>query len=77
MQANMDFFNQLLTFLGSIASVAGALLAAVGVYRWISGGKEGNASQQESATWTILLGGATIAIGIAIASGALKIPSLG
>ncbi len=72
----MDFFNQLLTFAGNILVFAGGITAAIGVVRWISGGKSHDAQQQESSTWMLALGGAMIAIGLAIASGIIKFPSL-
>lgn len=72
----MAFFNQLLTFLGNVAVYGGGILAAVGIIRWISGGKSHDAQEQQGAVWMIALGGATAAIGGAIASGILQFPTL-
>lgn len=46
----MAFFNQLLNYLWQILTFVGGITAAVGVFRWVSGGKA--------------LGGAMAAIGL-------------
>lgn len=71
----MGFFNQLLTFGGNLLVFAGGLTAAVGVFKWISGGKSHDAQAQEGAVWVIAVGGAMCAIGVALSSGALAFPS--
>lgn len=71
----MDFFNQLLTYGGSLLVFVGGLTAAVGVFKWISGGKSHDAQAQEGAVWVIAVGGAMCAIGAALASGVLQFPT--
>ena len=71
----MDFFNQLLTYGGSLLVFVGGLTAAVGVFKWISGGKSHDAQAQEGAVWVIALGGGMCAIGAALASGVLQFPT--
>lgn len=71
----MDFFNQLLTYGGSLLIFVGGLTAAVGVFKWISGGKSHDAQAQEGAVWVIAVGGAMCAIGAALASGVLQFPT--
>lgn len=71
----MDFFNQLLTYGGQLLVFVGGLTAAVGIFKWISGGKSHDAQQQEGAVWVIAVGGAMCAIGLALASGALSFPT--
>lgn len=60
----MDFFNQLLTFFWAILTFVGGIMAAIGIFRWVSGGKNHDAQQQESAVWMLALGGAMVAIGL-------------
>lgn len=59
----MAFFNQLLNYLWQILTFVGGITAAVGVFRWVSGGKAHDAQAQEGAVWVIALGGAMAAIG--------------
>lgn len=73
----MQFFNQLLTFGGQVCVFAGGITAAVGIFKWISGGKSHDAQAQEGAVWVIAVGGAMCAIGAALASGVLQFPTLG
>lgn len=54
----MAFFNQLLSYLWQILTFVGGITAAVGVFRWVSGGKAHDAQAQEGAVWVIALGGA-------------------
>lgn len=54
----MAFFNQLLNYLWQILTFVGGITAAVGVFRWVSGGKAHDAQAQEGAVWVIALGGA-------------------
>ena len=60
----MAFFNQLLNYLWQILTFVGGITAAVGVFRWVSGGKAHDAQAQEGAVWVIALGGAMAAIGL-------------
>lgn len=60
----MDFFNALLTYLWQILVFVGGVTAAVGLFRWVSGGKAHDAQAQEGAIWVMALGGALIAIGL-------------
>lgn len=60
----MDFFNQLLSYLWQILVFVGGVTAAIGIVRWVSGGKAHDAQQQEGAVWIIALGGALAAVGI-------------
>ena len=60
----MAFFNQLLNYLWQILTFVGGITAAVGVFRWVSGGKAHDAQAQEGAVWVIALGGALAAIGL-------------
>lgn len=57
----MAFFNQLLSYLWQILTFVGGITAAVGVFRWVSGGKAHDAQAQEGAVWVIALGGAMAA----------------
>ena len=43
----MAFFNQLLNYLWQILTFVGGITAAVGVFRWVSGGKAHDAQAQE------------------------------
>ena len=61
---HMAFFNQLLNYLWQILTFVGGITAAVGVFRWVSGGKAHDAQAQEGAVWVIALGGAMAAIGL-------------
>ena len=56
----MAFFNQLLNYLWQILTFAGGITAAVGVFRWVSGGKahdaqapggRGSGSSPSAAQW--------------------------
>ena len=49
----MAFFNQLLNYLWQILTFVGGITAAVGVFRWVSGGKAHDAQAQEGAVWVI------------------------
>ena len=60
----MAGLNQLLAFGWKMLTAGGFLICVVGIIKWISGGKSHDAQQQESASWTILLGGAMAAIGL-------------
>lgn len=60
----MAFFNQLLNYLWQILTFVGGITAAVGIFRWVSGGKTHDAQAQEGAVWVIALGGAMAAIGL-------------
>lgn len=51
----MAFFNQLLSYLWQILTFVGGITAAVGVFRWVSGGKAHDAQAQEGAVWVIAL----------------------
>ena len=42
----MAFFNQLLNYLWQILTFVGGITAAVGVFRWVSGGKAHDAQAQ-------------------------------
>ena len=68
----MAFFNQLLNYLWQILTFVGGITAAVGVFRWVSGGK---AQAQEGAVWVIALGGAMAAIGL-VGGSYLTFPSM-
>lgn len=72
----MDFFNSLLTYGGNLLVFVGGLTAAVGIFKWISGGKSHDAQAQEGAVWVVAVGGAMCAIGAALSSGALSFPTL-
>ena len=61
---HMAFFNQLLNYLWQILTFVGGITAAVGIFRWVSGGKAHDAQAQEGAVWVIALGGAMAAIGL-------------
>lgn len=71
----MGFFNQLLTYGGNLLVFVGGLTAAVGVFKWISGGKSHDPQAQEGAVWVIAVGGAMCAIGAALAGGILQFPT--
>ena len=73
----MEFFNSLLSYLWQILIFVGGITAAIGIFRWVSGGKSHDAQAQEGAIWVIALGGALAAIGIFGSSGALQFPTLG
>lgn len=71
----MEFFNSLLTYLWQILVFVGGVTAAVGLFRWVSGGKAHDAQAQESAIWVMALGGALIAIGL-VGNNYLQFPTM-
>lgn len=73
---SVDTLNSLLTFLWSLLIFAGGIIAAIGIYRWVSGGKSHDAQAQEGAVWVIALGGAMVAIGVAMNAFGVTFPTL-
>lgn len=53
----------MLTYGFRLMQYAGMVIGAIGVYRYVSGGKAHDASAQESAAWVVITGVALTAIG--------------
>lgn len=71
----MEFFNDLLSYAWQVLVFVGGLTAAIGVVRWVSGGKAHDAQMQEGAVWVIALGGAMAAIGL-VGGSYLQFPTM-
>lgn len=71
----MDFFNALLNYAWQLLIFVGGLIAAIGIVRWVSGGKAHDAQAQEGAVWVIALGGAMIGIGL-VGGSYLQFPTM-
>lgn len=71
----MDFINKLLTYFWQLLTWGGALIAIIGIFRWVSHGQSRDGNEQTNDVWIIVAGGVAAAIG-AVAGNYLAFPTL-
>lgn len=61
-------FSNILKYAFTLMQYAGMVIGAIGIYRWVSGGKAHDASAQEGAAWVIITGIALAVVGAYMAN---------